>query len=196
MPAARATEVKMPRAAGKFDQYNPSIPYAPLARACHSLVHRILEMSDEKMSQWRAALLEALGPNGQLMVNRKKAAVQSLDPVTVLSEGWDDYLRFGAARPRLYAAMKSRVLKGAQILAAEQAFALLIKRIAAIAAEGRLALTVEVAADLVWASGNAATLLYVMAQLRKAAQPTSAIIEDNRDRARQAILTSAPKGMS
>ena len=108
----------------------------------------------------------------------------------------DDYLRFAAARPQLYAAMMSRVLKGAQIPAAEQAFALLIKRIAAVAAEGRLALTVEVAADLVWASAHAASLLYVMAQLRKVAPPTSAIVEDIRDRTTQAVLTSAPKGMS
>jgi serine/threonine protein kinase len=56
-------------AAGKSDQYKRNIPYVTLAQACHSLVHRILGMSDAEMSQWRAALLEALGPNGQLMVN-------------------------------------------------------------------------------------------------------------------------------
>jgi PAS domain S-box-containing protein len=56
-------------AQGKFDQYKRNIPYATLAQAFQSLVHRILGKSDAEMSQWRAALLEALGPNGQLMVN-------------------------------------------------------------------------------------------------------------------------------
>ncbi|MEA2712111.1 MAG: hypothetical protein QOK27_72, partial [Gemmatimonadales bacterium] len=56
-------------AAGKFDQYKRNIPYATLAQAFHGLVHRILGKSDAEMSQWRAVLLEALGPNGQLMVN-------------------------------------------------------------------------------------------------------------------------------
>jgi predicted ATPase len=56
-------------AAGKFDQYKRNIPYATFGQAFHSLVHRILGQSDAEMSQWRAAMLEALGPNGQLMVN-------------------------------------------------------------------------------------------------------------------------------
>jgi PAS domain S-box-containing protein len=56
-------------AAGKFDQYKRNIPYATVAQAFQSLVHQILGKSDAEMGQWRAALLEALGPNGQLMVN-------------------------------------------------------------------------------------------------------------------------------
>ena len=55
--------------------------------------------------------------------------------------------------------MMSRVLQGAQIPAAQQAFALLIERIASIEAQGRLALTVVAAADLMWASANAESLL-------------------------------------
>src|SRR4029077_4279398 len=124
----------------------------------------------------------------------KKAAVQSSDPVTALHEGWDDYVRFAAARPRLYAAMMSRVLSGAQIPAAEQAFALLIERIAAVAANGRLALTVAAAADLLWASANAASLLYVTAQLRKTVMPTAVVLKAIRDNAMRAILTTESKG--
>ena len=56
-------------AAGKFDQYKRNIPYATLAQAFQSLVHQILGKNDEEMSRWRFALLDALGPNGQLMVN-------------------------------------------------------------------------------------------------------------------------------
>jgi AcrR family transcriptional regulator len=124
----------------------------------------------------------------------KRAAVQSTDPVMALREGWDDYVRFAAARPRLYAAMMSRVLDGAEIPAAEQAFALLIERIAAIAAERRLGPTVQVAADLIWASANAASLLHVTAQLRKTAPPTSAALEQIRDSAMRSILRSETKG--
>jgi AcrR family transcriptional regulator len=126
----------------------------------------------------------------------KKAAVQSSDPVTALREGWDDYVRFAAARPRLYAAMMGRVLQGAQIPAAQQAFALLIERIAAIGAQGRLDATVDAAADLMWASANAASLLYVTVQLRNTALPTPAVLEDIRENAIRTILTAESKGRS
>ena len=56
-------------AAGKFDQYKRDIPYATLAQAFQSLVDQVLGKSDAELSRWRSALLEALGPNGQLMVN-------------------------------------------------------------------------------------------------------------------------------
>jgi PAS domain S-box-containing protein len=55
-------------ASGKFDQYKRNIPYATLAQAFRSLVSQILGKSNAEMEQWRAALYEALGPNGQLMV--------------------------------------------------------------------------------------------------------------------------------
>src|SRR5580704_18320781 len=58
-----------------------------------------------------AAMTEAFG---QFLAS-KKAAVQSSDPETALRQGWDDYVRFAAARPRLYAAMMSRILKGGHI---------------------------------------------------------------------------------
>jgi len=56
-------------AAGKFDQYMRDIPYATLAQAFRSLVRQLLGADDEELSRWRNGLLEALGPNGQLMVN-------------------------------------------------------------------------------------------------------------------------------
>ena len=133
-----------------------------------------------------AAMVEAFSQ----FLESKKAAVQSPDPVTALREGWDDYVRFAAARPRLYTAMMSHILNGAQIPAAEQAYALLIERIAAIAADGRLALAVAVAADLVWASATAASLLYVTTQLRNAAPPTPDVLQDIREGAMQTILTT------
>ncbi|WP_051346006.1 AAA family ATPase [Bradyrhizobium sp. th.b2] len=55
--------------AGKFDQYKRNIPYATIAQAFQSLVQQILGKSDVELGQWRGALQEALGSNGQLMVN-------------------------------------------------------------------------------------------------------------------------------
>src|SRR5215471_16354975 len=132
-----------------------------------------------------AAMAEAFSQ----FLDSKKAAVKSAEPVTALREGWDDYVRFAAARPRLYAAMMSRVLQGAQIPAAQQAFALLIERIAAIEAQGPLALTVVAAADLMWASANAASLLYVTAQFRNTVPPSTDVLEDIRENAIVTILT-------
>ena len=56
-------------ASGKFDQYKRDIPYATLAQAFRSLVRPLLGQSDAELGQWRDALREALGSNGQLIVN-------------------------------------------------------------------------------------------------------------------------------
>ena len=56
-------------ALGKFDQYKRDIPYATLAQAFQSLVRPLLGKSDAELRNWRDALLEALGPNGLLIVD-------------------------------------------------------------------------------------------------------------------------------
>ena len=56
-------------ASGKFDQYKRDIPYATLAQAFRSLVRPLLGQSEAALGRWRDALSEALGPNGQLIVN-------------------------------------------------------------------------------------------------------------------------------
>jgi AcrR family transcriptional regulator len=136
-----------------------------------------------------AAIAEAF----KQFLDSKKAAVTSSDPETALRQGWDDYVRFAAARPRLYAAMMTRVLKGGTIPAAEQGAALLAARIRAIATEGRLAMTVEAAADLTWASANAAAMMFVTAQMREAARPDPAMIDGLREQTMQTILKPKTK---
>lgn len=126
----------------------------------------------------------------------KQASIQSPEPVMALREGWDDYVRFAAARPRLYAAMMGRVLGGADIPAARQAFAMLIGRIEAIADIGRLSPPVEAAADLIWASANAAALLFVTARLRQADPPASPVLEQLREDAMRSILKPETEGVS
>jgi serine/threonine protein kinase len=56
-------------ATSKFDQYKREVPYATLAQAFQMLVRQILVKSEAEVDDWRHALLEALGPNGQLMVH-------------------------------------------------------------------------------------------------------------------------------
>ena len=56
-------------AAGKFDQYKRDIPYATLAEAFQMLVRQILVKSEAEVDHWRRALQQALGPNGQLIVD-------------------------------------------------------------------------------------------------------------------------------
>jgi AcrR family transcriptional regulator len=139
-----------------------------------------------------AAITEAFAQ----FLQSKKAAVQSLDPATALRQGWYNYVHFAAARPRLYAAMMGRILKGGHIPAAEQGFALLKSNIEAIAAEDRLGVTVEAAVDLVWASATAAALLHLTAQLRKDTPPDPTVIDSLCDQAMRALLTPRSKGKS
>ncbi len=129
---------------------------------------------------------------------RKKvvAAAPWPDAETALREGWDDYVRFAAERPRLYAAMTVRMLQGADIPAARQAYALLVERIETLAGEGRLAMAVQNAAKLAWASAHAAAFLYVTAAVLAAgptAPPDPAVIHGLRDRAMSAICRSKPR---
>jgi PAS domain S-box-containing protein len=56
-------------ASGKFDQYKRDIPYATLAQAFQALIRQILVKSEAEVERWRGSLEEALGPNGQLIVN-------------------------------------------------------------------------------------------------------------------------------
>ena len=56
-------------AAGKFDQYKRDIPYSTLVQAFQSLARPLLGKTEAELANWRHALLEALGQNGQLMVD-------------------------------------------------------------------------------------------------------------------------------
>src|SRR3984957_10566899 len=75
-------------ASGKFDQYKRDIPYATLAQAFQNLIRPILAKSEEELNGWRDALREALGPNGQLMVDlvpELKLIIGEQQPVPELS---------------------------------------------------------------------------------------------------------------
>lgn len=53
---------------GKFDQLQRGAPFASLHKAFSKLIQQLLTESDEDVSYWRRTLLEALGPNGRLII--------------------------------------------------------------------------------------------------------------------------------
>ena len=54
--------------AGKFDQFLSDQPYSPFIDAFSHLVERLLTESGERIGGWRQAILKALGPNGQVII--------------------------------------------------------------------------------------------------------------------------------
>ncbi len=52
---------------GKFDPLNRSIPYYAFIQAFKELVRHLLSESESEIHQWRRRLLQALGPNGQVV---------------------------------------------------------------------------------------------------------------------------------
>ncbi len=55
--------------AGKFDQFKRNIPYFAIAQAFRELIRQILTESETRIQEWKLRLLNALGPNGQLMID-------------------------------------------------------------------------------------------------------------------------------
>ncbi|HIK16783.1 MAG TPA: AAA family ATPase [Leptolyngbyaceae cyanobacterium M33_DOE_097] len=54
---------------GKFDQLQRNNPYSAIVDALRKLVQQLLSEPDEWLQRWRSRLLEALGSNGQLIVD-------------------------------------------------------------------------------------------------------------------------------
>ncbi|WP_437944845.1 AAA family ATPase [Sorangium sp. So ce296] len=52
---------------GKYDQYNRDAPYSAVIQAFDGLVRQILTESEARIERWRSAILEALGPNAQVI---------------------------------------------------------------------------------------------------------------------------------
>ncbi|WP_342569981.1 TetR/AcrR family transcriptional regulator [Paenibacillus sp. FSL R5-0749] len=139
-----------------------------------------------------AAIVEAF----KQLFESKIAAVESPIPEMALRQGWDDYVRFAAARPRIYAAMMGRLLEGAHIEAADQSHQALVQNVQRVAAAGKLAVSAETAADLVWASANTASWLYVTSQIRKVPPPQPDVVDPIRESVMQIILIPMPDSAS
>ena len=54
---------------GKFDQHKRGVPYATFAQAFETLVRQILSKNELEVGHWRDAIRDAVGLNGQLVIN-------------------------------------------------------------------------------------------------------------------------------
>ncbi|MEH2251301.1 AAA family ATPase [Nostoc sp.] len=54
---------------GKFDQFQRNIPYSAIADALRKLVQQLLSEPDKQLQKWRSQFLNALGSNGQLIID-------------------------------------------------------------------------------------------------------------------------------
>ncbi|MBW4681701.1 MAG: AAA family ATPase [Microcoleus vaginatus WJT46-NPBG5] len=73
--------------AGKFDQFQRSIPYAAVVKAFKSLVKQLLTENETQLHAWKEKLVAAFGANGQIIIDvipevelivGKQASVQEL----------------------------------------------------------------------------------------------------------------------
>ena len=53
---------------GKFDQFNRNIPFSAFVQAFRSLMGQLLSGSDVELANWRANILDAVGENGQVLI--------------------------------------------------------------------------------------------------------------------------------
>jgi predicted ATPase/GAF domain-containing protein len=53
---------------GKFEQLQRNIPYSAIVTAFQSLIRQLLTESEAQLAKWRSQFLEALGANGQILV--------------------------------------------------------------------------------------------------------------------------------
>ena len=56
-------------AAGKFEQFKRDVPYDALQQAFKDLVRQLLIERTERVDEWKERIQEALGPNGQIIVD-------------------------------------------------------------------------------------------------------------------------------
>ncbi len=54
---------------GKFDQFKRDIPYASLIQAFQELIRQLLTESEAQLQTWKQKLLDALGNNGQVIID-------------------------------------------------------------------------------------------------------------------------------
>lgn len=54
---------------GKFDQFNCNIPFSAFVQAFRSLMGQLLGESDADLASWKAQILDAVGENGQVIID-------------------------------------------------------------------------------------------------------------------------------
>ncbi|WP_346291377.1 AAA family ATPase [Sphaerothrix gracilis] len=66
--------------AGKFDQFKRNVPYASLTQAFQDLMRQLLTESSDQIAAWQSKLLQALGTNGQIIIDVIPAVEQIIGP--------------------------------------------------------------------------------------------------------------------
>ncbi len=54
---------------GKFDRFHQNVPYSALVHAFQDLVRQLLMESERGLHRWKKRLLDALGPNGKIIID-------------------------------------------------------------------------------------------------------------------------------
>jgi predicted ATPase/signal transduction histidine kinase/CheY-like chemotaxis protein/HPt (histidine-containing phosphotransfer) domain-containing protein len=72
--------------AGKFDERNRGTPYASLIQALQDLVRQVLAKPDRQLAHWRDKARQALGANGQVIVDTVQQAGLMLGAQPLLPE--------------------------------------------------------------------------------------------------------------
>ncbi|MGD1700290.1 ATP-binding sensor histidine kinase [Dapis sp. BLCC M229] len=54
---------------GKFDQFNRSVPFSALVQSLRDLMGQLLSERDAQLQQWKDKILDAVGENGQVIVD-------------------------------------------------------------------------------------------------------------------------------
>ncbi|MEG4032755.1 AAA family ATPase [Microcoleus sp. S36b_A4] len=53
---------------GKFDQFNSNIPFSAFVQAFRDLMGQLLSASDQELKNWQTQILQAVGDNGQVII--------------------------------------------------------------------------------------------------------------------------------
>ncbi|MFB2980906.1 AAA family ATPase, partial [Microseira sp. BLCC-F43] len=73
---------------GKFDQFNRNIPLSAFVQALRDLMRQLLSESDRQLQEWKTRILEAVGDNGQVLIEvipELEWVIESQPPVPELS---------------------------------------------------------------------------------------------------------------
>jgi AcrR family transcriptional regulator len=108
----------------------------------------------------KKGLFDAVAAYGfERYVATKRAQVGTGDPVEDLRRGWDVHVEYGRTNPEFYSLMYGQ--PGTTSPAAEEAHAILIELVDAIARAGRLRVPVDLAVQMVGAAGVGVTLALI-----------------------------------
>ncbi len=95
---------------GKFDERRQAVPYSPIVHAFRELIAGILAAGDREVAVWRQRLQDALGENGQLVVDLipQLELVIGTQPRVVELEAVQATARFGRTFQKFIASLTGR----------------------------------------------------------------------------------------